>query len=104
MRLHVLPLAWADLGHRHACPDVWPTLAAAPLSTASLGLGEADILAYDWGHQELWLKPETAQRLHGTGQDSLLRPAPGLAFVIALDSERMRPRGDDGRAGARPID
>lgn len=104
MRLHVLPLAWADLGHRHACPDVWPTLAAAPLSTASLGLGEPDILAYDWGHEELWLKPETAQRRHGTGQDTLLRPAPGLAFVIALDSERMRPRGDDGRAGARPID
>lgn len=88
-QLHVLPLSWPDMGFPYTMPEVWGRLAEADLSQAAFVFGEADLRAYDWEHQEIWLTRATVLGLVRTGTDKLLRAAVGRAFVVTLAGRRL---------------
>ena len=89
MQIHILPLTWTDLEYRYTYSEIWPTLREIDLGAALLVLSQADFQAYDWTHHELWLRPDTVDRLQAAGLSDLFRDAADHAFVVTLEGRRL---------------
>jgi hypothetical protein len=88
-QLHVLRLSWPEMGFPYTMPEVWGRLSETDLSQAVFVFDEADLRAYDWEHQEIWLTQATVLRLVRAGTDKLLSDAIGRAFVVTLAGRRL---------------
>jgi hypothetical protein len=88
-QLHVLALTWLDLKPRYRMQDVWTQLAQVDLGEAPFVFTDADLRAYDWDHQEIWLNEGAMTRIARTQADRLLLDPIGRAFVVTLDRERL---------------
>ena len=85
----MLALTWLELAPRYKMADVWPQLDRVDLLHAPFVFTAADMRAYDWDHQEIWLNESAMLRIGRAQADRLLLDPVGRAFVVTLGDERL---------------